>query len=407
MVFPPVSSPAMPAVDWKRLWSLNADITYLNHGAYGACPTAVLNYQQQLRSQLESEPVQFLGVELEPLLDASRQTLAQFVQAQPEDLVFVPNATTGVNAVLRSLRFTSDDELLTTDHEYNASRNALNFAAARGKARVRVATVPFPLVSAEQVIEAVLSQVSRQTRLVLLDHVTSQTALIYPIAELVQALNDRGIDTLVDGAHAPGMIPLNLEKLGATYYTGNCHKWLCSPKGAGFLYVRRDRQEAIRPLVISHGANSPRSDRPRFHLEFDWMGTDDPTAYLCVGESIRYLGSLLPGGWSALMEHNRTLARTARRVLCSALNVKPPSPDGMLGAIATIPLPGGHWEHLQTALFRRHRIEVPIFPWQGTSPGLPNRLLRLSAQLYNTLADYDDLAAALVTLLANEETETP
>lgn len=300
-----ISDFALDTSYFQSFWSLDPAITFLNHGSYGACPLPVLEAQQRLREQLEREPLRFFMREYEALLDTARSQLAAFVGAEVDELAFVPNATTGVNSVLRSLPFTPSDEILTTNQEYNACRNALNFIASRTGAKVVVATVPFPLESPNQVVEAVMERVSPRTRLALLDHVTSQTALIFPIQELVNKLAARGVDTLVDGAHAPGMVPLNLHEIGATYYTGNCHKWLCAPKGAGFLYVRRDRQSAIRPLTISHGANSRRTDKSRFQLEFDWTGTDDPTAYLCVPEAIQFLGSLLPGGWSQLMQNNQ------------------------------------------------------------------------------------------------------
>jgi isopenicillin-N epimerase len=393
------------ASSWAKLWSLDPSVTFLNHGSYGACPLPVLEAQQRFRAQLERQPLRFFMREFEALLDAARSELAAFVGVQADELVFVPNATTGVNAVLRSLCFTPDDELLTTNLEYNACRNALNFVASRAGAKVVVATVPFPVESPNQIVEAVIERVSPKTRLALLDHVTSKTALIFPIEQLVSELTARGVDTLVDGAHALGMIPLNLHEIGATYYTGNCHKWLCAPKGAAFLYVRHDKQSAIRPLTISHGANSHRTDKPRFQLEFDWMGTDDPTAYLCVPEAMRFLGSLLPGGWSELMENNRTKALLARQLLCDALGVLPPCPDEMIGAIASVPLPPElssyepegqvrEWPVLQDILCDRFNIEVPVIPWYPPF----KQLVRVSAQVYNTLEQYNYLAKALIAL---------
>ena len=302
----------------QKFWSLDPDITFLNHGAFGACPLPVLEAQQRLRQQLERQPLRFFMREFEELLDAARSQLAAFVGADVDELAFVPNATTGVNAVLRSLPFNSSDEILTTNHEYNACRNALDFIASRTGAQIVVATVPFPLDSPNRVVEVLMERVSPKTRLVLLAHITSQTGLLLPLQQLVRELALRGVDTLVDGAHAPGMVPLNLQEIGATYYTGNCHKWLCAPKGAAFLYVRRDKQPVIRPLTISHGANSRRTDKSRFQLEFDWMGTDDPTAYLCIPEAIRFMGCLLPGGWLELMENNHALAICARQLLCEA-----------------------------------------------------------------------------------------
>jgi isopenicillin-N epimerase len=376
-------------------WTLAPEIVFLNHGSFGACPRAVLRAQQDWRDRMERQPLQFMGTDLEPLLQDARAKLASFVGAEPQDLAFVPNATTGVNAVLRSLRFQAGDELLTTNHEYNACRNALNYVAERENVQIVVAEIPFPIASPEQILAAIAEKISNRTRLVLVDHVTSQTGLIFPIAQLAQILNPQGIDLLVDGAHAPGMLPLTLAELGVTYYTGNCHKWLCSPKGAAFLYVQRDRQAAIRPLTISHGANSPRTDLSRFHLEFDWMGTDDPTAYLSVPTAIEWLQTLLPGGWQALMEHNHTLAIAARELLCTALEIEPPCPSEMLGSLAVVPLPPGDWLSLHNALLEKFHIEVPIVPW-GDRAG---RQIRISAQIYNSLEQYQYLAQALVELL--------
>jgi isopenicillin-N epimerase len=401
--------------NWAKYWSLDPTIAFLNHGSYGACPLPVLEAQQKLRSQLEQQPLRFFMREYDALLDAARSQLAAFVGADADELVFVPNATTGVNAVLRSvysntqersLSFNPGDELLTTNHEYNACRNALDFVASRTGAKVVVATIPFPLKSPTQVIEAVMEQVTPRTRLALLDHVTSKTALIFPIQELVSQLAAQGVDTLVDGAHAPGMVSLNLHEIGASYYTGNCHKWLCAPKGAGFLYVRRDKQAGIRPLTISHGANSYRTDKSRFHLEFDWTGTSDPTAYLCVAEAIQFLNSLLPGAWFELMEKNREKAIAARQLLCDALGVLPPCPAQMLGSMAVVPLPDKlslyeqgeptrEWPRLQDILFDRFKIEVPVIPWSEPF----KQMVRVSAQLYNTPEQYEYLSRALIMLL--------
>ncbi len=225
--------------------------------------------------------------------------------------------------------------------------------------------------------------------------------MVLPIARLVKELAARGIDTLVDGAHAPGMVPLNLREIGAAYYTGNCHKWLCAPKTAGFLHVRANLQKFIHPLSISHGANSPRADRSRFELEFGWTGTLDPSARLCVAESLRYVGSLLPGGWLEIMTRDRELALAARDVLCRALRIEAPCPDECIGSLASVPLPDApasekpmpplYLDPLQNRLREKHGIEVPILYW----PAYPKRLIRISAQLYNSLPQYELLAEAV------------
>jgi len=387
-----------------RHWRLDPGIDFLNHGSFGACPTVVLARQQELREQLERQPVQFMTRELDPLLDAARAALARFVGADSDGLVFVHNATTGVNTVLRSLRFAPGDELLTTDHVYPACRNALGRVAAESGARLVVAHVPFPIDSATQVVDAFLGAVTPRTRLALVDHVTRPTGLVWPVETLVAALESRGVPTLVDGAHAPGMLPLDVRSLNAAWYTGNCHKWLCAPKGAGFLWARPDRRDGLRPLVTSHGATATRTDRPRLHLEFDWTGTEDPTAYLSIPAALDALELMTPGGWPEVRERNRQLALEARRILCAALAIEPPSPDSMIGALAAVPLPAGKpnpqvlsaWmDPLQQALVERYHIEVPIIP----HPAPPARVLRVSAQLYNEPVQYERLAGALVDLL--------
>lgn len=382
-------------------WTLDPDVVFLNHGSFGACPRAVLDAQGELRARMEREPVRFLARELEGLLDAARADLATFVGARPEDLAFVPNATTGVANVLSSLTLAPGDELVTTDHAYNAVRNAMDRVAANARAKVVVAAIPFPLAREEEVAERVRACLNERTRLVVIDHVTSPTAIVFPVAEIVRACAARGIDVLVDGAHAPGMLPLDLAAIGAAYYTGNLHKWVCAPKGAAFLHVRRDRQEMIRPAITSHGANSPRSDRSRFQLELDWTGTQDPTAALCVPVALRTLASLVPGGWPEVRARNRALALTARDILAAKLSVAPPVPDSMLGSMAALPLPPDptappptsplYTDPLQARLFDDHAIEVPIIPW----PALATRLVRISAHLYNTPAAYEYLSRAL------------
>lgn len=393
----------MTSNPYQSYWSLNPQVTFLNHGSFGACPLPVLATQAKFREQLERQPLLFFNRQWEVLLDEARVCLAKFLSTDAEDLVFLPNATTGVNTVLRSLQFAPGDELLTTDQEYNACRNALDFVAEKSEAKIVVASIPFPINSADQVVEAVLNQVTERTKLVLISHITSQTALIFPVQQLVQALSSQGIDTLIDGAHAVGMLDLNLPELGATYYAGNCHKWLCAPKGAGFLYVAKEKQELIRPLVISHGANSPRRDKSRFQLEFDWQGTVEPSAFLAVPSAIAFFHDLLPGGWAELREHNHQLVLAGKNLLQSTLGASAVCPDEMIGAMAVIQLPPdtqldnprSFLAPLQDDLWYQFNIEVPIIYW----PAKPQQLLRITAHIYNSLSDYEYLAESLQKLL--------
>jgi isopenicillin-N epimerase len=371
-------------------WRLDPSIAYLNHGSFGACPAPVLDAQAVLRLEMEREPVDFLAGSLPRRLDAAREALARFLGAQPEDLVFVANATSGVNAVLRSLEFEPGDELLLTDHTYAACRKTAEFVAGRTGARLVEVRLPFPCRHEEEVVAAVLGSTTARTRLALIDHVTSPTALVLPVAQLVRELGALGIDALVDGAHAPGMVPLNLTELGAAYYTGNAHKWLCAPKGSAFLHVRPGSHAGLHPTVISHGFGQG------LRAEFDWVGTLDPTPWLCIPEALRFLGGLLPGGWPQVMAANRDLALRARAVLIEATDAAVPCPDTMIGSMASVPLrraaPGAPAERLDSAAlhdwFRERGVETWLYPH-------PVPLLRISAQLYNDLRQFERLAGML------------
>lgn len=394
-VFPESQAPRV-----RIFWGLDSEITFLNHGSFGACPKPVLEAQSVFRAQLEREPVRFFVRECDKLLEEAYVALAEFIGANPDDLVFLSNATAGVNTVLRSLTFEPGDELVITAHGYNACNNAARFVAEKSGATVVVAEIPFPIQSEDEAVEAILEKLTAKTRLVLIDHVTSPTALVLPVERIVGELKNRGIDTLIDGAHAPGMLPLDLNKLGAAYYTGNCHKWMCTPKGVAFLHVRRDKQSLIRPLSISHGANSTRTDRSRFRLEFDWTGTVDPTPWLSLPAAMKFMSSLFPGGMTEVAEHNRLMVLAARQWLSETLSTGLPAPESMIGSLAAVVLPDAlgstpepplYLDPLQETLFTRHHIEVPIIAF----PRWPQRLVRVSAQIYNAPEDYQRLGRAI------------
>lgn len=398
-------SPSSTTRDYAKLWSLDRAITFLNHGSFGACPVDVLAAQREYRDQLEAEPVRFFTRIAPPLLDAARQSLADFLRADANDLVFVSNATAGVNCVLRSLRFEKGDELLTTDHAYLACQNTLDYVAQREGLKVVTVSLPMPVNDSEQIVEAILSGVTQRTKLAMIDHVTSGSGMILPIERIMHELQSRGIDVLVDGAHAPGMVDINLRSMGAAYYTGNLHKWVCAPKGAGFLHVRPDRQEPIMPSIISHGYRVPRPGRSRFHDRFDWIGTLDPTPWLCVKDALNFIAALLPGGISELMQRNRDLALQGRRMLCDAFSSPVLCPDAMIGSMATVVLPddpdpehGLDWttsptpqHRMMSQLMKEYQIEVPVYYFAKP----PRRAVRISAQIYNEAAQYEKLIAAI------------
>lgn len=393
-------------------WALDPEVVFLNHGSFGAVPRAVLAVQASLRAEMEANPVAFLDRHLEGRLDSARGRLAAFVGADPDDLAFVPNATHGVATVLRSLRFAPGDEIVATDHEYNAALNMARFAAARDGARVVVARIPLPVSGPDDVVERVMAAVSPRTRLVLMSHVTSPTALVLPVERLIPTLEARGIPVLVDGAHAPGMLPLDLDALGASFYAGNLHKWVCAPRGAAFLHARRDRRATLRPLAISHGANDPRPTRSTFRKEFDWTGTADPTPYLAVPAALDAIHGIVAGGWPAVMARNIRVAVDARRLLVAAAGRPAVAPETMLGSMAALELP------LDPGFARRGatapdplkgrllaaRVEVPVHAWpRDPAPGeRRRRLLRVSAHLHNDAGEYVYLAEVLQELLVEE-----
>jgi isopenicillin-N epimerase len=391
------------------VWPLDPQVVFLNHGSYGSCPRPVLEAQNRLREQMEARPVEFLGRQLETRLDQVREELAEFVQCSADRLAFVPNATYGVNSVLRSLNLEPGDEILVTDHEYNACRNVVDYVAKRSQAKVVVVDLPFPLHHSETVVDRLLAAVTSHTRILLLDYVTSATGLVLPLLELVPKLRDFGVRILVDGAHTPGLLDLDLRHLHADYFTGNCHKWMNTPKGAAFLYVRPELQDEVRPACISHGANANRSDRSRFLTEFDWTGTMDPTAILCIPAAIHFVEELVEGGWPELRRRNRKLALEARALVLQALGMPAPAPDSMIASMVAFPLspeptqeptPSG-LDPLQAALREQFNIEIPVSTWGRNAAGHPHRTIRFSVQHYNTLDQYQLLADALLNLGAS------
>jgi len=399
-------------------WDFDPEITFLTHGTFGACPRPVLEYQAELVRLMEANPIRFFDRELEERLDTARREVAAFLNADPAGVVVVANATSGVATVLASLRLRPGDELLTNDHEYNATLNQLDSAADRARARVVRVRIPLPIRHPEEVVEAHLAAVTPRTRIALISHVTSPSGLVFPIETLVRELDRLGVDTVVDAAHAPGMVPLDLEALNAAYWTGNGHKWLCGPKTAGVLVVREDRRDGVLPLVTSHGRNDPRTDRPPLWKEFDWQGTLNLTAFLSLPDAFRVIGGLRPGGWPAHMTANRELALSARRLLHEALGTEPIAPESMIGSMASIALPAplsnDEAAALTTALATEDRIEVPAvpFPVRAARPtpdaACTNGFIRISAQRYNEPSDYERLAEALVRRgLARSAASTP
>ena len=354
----------------------------------------MLERQNALREIMEMDPVEFienLGV---GLWEEALNQLSDFINADPAGMAFVPNATTGVNTVLASLKLDAGDKILVTDTTYQACRNAVDAVAERSGCEVNVACIPVPLDDEEYAVEAVLDAVDDRTRLALIDTISSPTGIRMPFERLVKDLQNLGIDVLLDAAHGPGLVPLDIDALNAAYVTGNCHKWLCTPKGSAFLHVREDKR-SMRPLVISHGATLPKSMGSRFRLEFDWTGTLDPTPWMCIPLAIEYLASVFPGGWDKIMERNRNLALKARSHIISEVGLQPVCSEDFVTSMAAFIVPGPPFspdpDPLHTRLLEKHGVQVPVLGW------LPHnrRYLRVSAHLYNSIDQYERLAQAL------------
>ena len=377
-------------------WFLDPQVTYLNHGTVGAPPRRVLAAQQAIRDEIERQPSRFLLRELVDLVGAplpgprrlrsAAEAVAAFLGARGRDLVFVDNATTGANAVLRSLDLRPGDEVLLTDHAYGAVANAAAFAAREKGARLRTVEVPWPAFDRGRLADAVVRALGPRTRLVLVDHVTSESALVLPVAEIAGRCRERGVPVLVDGAHAPGTLPLDLPALGVDWYAANLHKWAHAPRSCGILWAAPARQAGLHPPVISWGLDKG------FLEEFDWVGTKDPSASLAAPEGIAFLHEL---GVEAARAHNHRLAWEAAGMLADRWGTSLGMDEASVGSMATVPLPEGLGSaredaaRLRDALLFEDGIEVSVHASRG-------RLwARISAQVYNEPADYERLAGAV------------
>ena len=370
----------------RSLWSLDPGIHFLNHGSFGAAPRHVLAAQARWREAMEREPVRFMVDELPQALRAARERLAGFVGAVPQRLTFVENATAGANAVLRSLRWRAGERIVIADHAYPGVKNAARFVADRHGLELIEARVPWPLPGPEAVAAAFDAALAGGARLAIVDHVFAPLAAVSPLEEIVRLCRARGVPVLVDGAHAPGMLPLALDALallGMDWYVGNCHKWLCAPKGCGFLYATPAGQRDLHPTVVSNFYGEG------YEQEFAWPGTHDPSARLAVTAALEFIEALDVGCYQSELVGQ---ARAAADIVADAWRVAPGAPLGMCAAMVSLPLPVDEAGTEEAArrwrrrLLDEHRIEVPIFPVAG-------RLwARISAQVYNELSDYEALA---------------
>jgi isopenicillin-N epimerase len=375
--------------DLRSLFLLRPDVVYLNHGSFGACPCPVFEAYQAWQHELERQPVKFMQ-RRGPLLREAREALGAYLHADADDLVYVTNVTLALNIVARSLPLAPGDEVLTPDPEYGSMNRMWELVCERRGARYVRREVPLPIHSAEEVIQAIWSGVAERTRVLYLSHITSPTALILPIEELVRGARGAGILTVIDGAHAPGQVTVDLEGLDADFYGGNCHKWMNAPKGAGFLYARRDAQPLLEPLIGGRMADGV--DGSRLIGEHEYQGTRDIAAFLAVPAAIQFMEE---HDWTAVRRACHDWVRYARDVLATRTALPPVCPDDAtwFAQMAVLPLPPCDGNALYRRLWEEWAIEIPVCSWNG------QQFLRLSVQGYNDRADIDTLLEALDKLL--------
>ena len=383
-----------------RQFLLREDVVFLNHGSFGACPRPVFANYQQWQLELEGQPVEFLGRKLTEHMRTAREAMAADLGASPEDVVGLTNATLGLNIVAQSLDLKPGDQILTTDHEYSALEKTWAYVARRTGAEIVVVKVPMPLLTEAQFTDAIIAGMTERTRVLFLSHITSPTALLFPIERSIAEARRRGIWSVIDGAHTPGHIKLDLEALGADFYSGNCHKWIMAPKGSAFLHARREVQPLLNPLVISHGwtaqskepgargafGNSPFID------EIEVQGTRDPSAWLTVPAALAFRRD---NDWDAVAAHCHALAQDTARRLGELTGLAPLSaPEFCAPQMVAMPVPECDVDQLKIDLIDKYNIEIPVFKWQDTC------IVRLSVQGYNSKPQMDLLIEALTQLLA-------
>ena len=380
--------------NFKELFLLDPSVIFLNHGSFGATPKPVFEVYQNWQSRLEKQPVLFLGREYDRLLYESRAKLGIYLNAAAEDLVYIPNATHGVNIIARSLQLTPGDEILTSDHEYGACDYTWEFLSGKAGAKYIHHPIPLPAHSEEEIVDNIWQGVTPRTKVIYLSHITSPTALRLPVEQICQRARKAGILTIIDAAHSPGQIPVDLQKLDADVVFGNCHKWMMSAKGCAFLYVRKALQHLIDPLIVSWGYNPTplTTTGSRFIDLLQWTGTKDPAAALTVPAALQFMQD---HDWEAVRKTCHLLLRNGIEQFCELVKLPPlyPLDSDLYNQMAIAPLPQSNLEVLKSRLYDEYKIEVPLIQWQD------RQFVRISIQGYNTQDDLDALVKALHILL--------
>lgn len=376
----------------KSLFMLDPEVTYLNHGSFGACPKPIFNSLIKWQKRLEKEPVKHLAHDIQYFLEKSRISLSDYINCHKDDVVFFPNPSTALNTVLRSLDLAEGDEILTTNHEYGAMDKAWRFLCKKTGATYINLEIQTPLLSKEDFIKQFIRGISKKTKIIFLSHITSPTALIFPVKEICAIARERGIITIIDGAHAPAQIDLDISDINPDFYSGACHKWMCSPKGVAFLYVKKELQSIIEPLVISWGYESERPSHSQFLDYLQWQGTNDISAYLSVVDTIDFLTKY---NWRERAIKCRDLNLWARNKILKEFNIPSMCSDGFLGQMSSFEFPFNDTYNDQINFYTKHKIQIPFFNWNNKN------LLRISIQVYNDKEDIYKLINSLKFFLNN------
>lgn len=376
----------------KKEFLLDPDIHFLNHGSFGACPRPVFEVYQSFQRELEKKPVEFLGRQIIKRMEETRSKLAEYIKCQANEVVYFPNPTTAINMVARNLKLEHGDEILSTDHEYGAMDRTWRYTARRLGAKYINQPMPLPMTIQGEFLERFLEGITERTKVIFVSHITSPTALTFPVVEICKKAREEGIITIIDGAHVPGQIPLDLGEINADIYTGACHKWLCAPKGAAFLFARKDVQEWLEPFVVSWGFEAEKPTTSQFIDYHEWQGTRDMSAFLAVPAAIRFQEE---NDWPEVRVRCHQLAGYAREQINELTGQEPVCPEdgGWFEQMATVRLPELNTEILQRRLFNEYRVEVPIFKWND------HPYLRVSVQGYNDESDIIALVDAFDILI--------
>jgi len=370
-------------------FNLNKDITFLNHGSFGACTKKVMNEYIQYQYQLENQPVDFIEKKVPKLLALSRSKLADFLNTSSNDIVLLDNPTTAINEVIRSLQLDRGDEIITTDHEYGAMDKAWEFITEKKGANYKRVELPFPIESSKDIFSTIVNSISQKTKILFISHITSPTGIIFPVEDLCKYARENNIITIIDGAHVPGHIQLDIKDLNPDFYIGTCHKWLCTPKGVSFLYVRRNFQDSIDPLIIGWGWRDFDSNLSEFINNHEWWGTRDMSAYFCLPSALKMhqTKEMIDGRM-----HCQSKIPIIRNIVNDITSQMEICPNNMLGQMASMVMPNIDHVNLKTTLINEYKIEIPVFKWKNMS------ILRVSYQVYNTEKDIEKLSTVLTKI---------